>query len=129
MKYKSVSWATLTLIVIIFAILLSLITWVFLGYMSGVIIPNIASYSLLLGIIVIICFIFWLVMLVDSLKRSFKIPNDKFVWVLVIVFTWIIGAVLYYFMVKSEIDLLEKFPDYYDVEAFHFGHEMVHLGP
>ncbi len=35
----------------------------------------------------------------------------------------------HYFMVKSEIDLLEKFPDYYDVEAFHFGHDMVHLGP
>jgi rubrerythrin len=35
----------------------------------------------------------------------------------------------HYFMIKSEIDLLEKFPDYYDVEEFHFSHEMVHLGP
>ena len=35
----------------------------------------------------------------------------------------------HYFMVKSEIDLLEKFPEYYDVEDFHFSHEMVHLGP
>jgi rubrerythrin len=35
----------------------------------------------------------------------------------------------HYFIIKSEIDLLEFFPDYYDVEEFHFGHEMVHVGP
>jgi rubrerythrin len=35
----------------------------------------------------------------------------------------------HYFMIKSEIDLLEKFPDYYDVEDFHFGQDMVHVGP
>lgn len=35
----------------------------------------------------------------------------------------------HYFMIKSEIDLLERFPEYYDVEEFHFSHEMVHLGP
>lgn len=32
-------------------------------------------------------------------------------------------------MIQSEIDLLEKFPEYYDVEDFHFGLEMIHLGP
>jgi rubrerythrin len=35
----------------------------------------------------------------------------------------------HYFVIKSEIDLLEFFPDYYNVEEFHFGHEMVHVGP
>jgi len=35
----------------------------------------------------------------------------------------------HYFMVKSEIDLLSKFPDYYEVEDFHVGHDMVHIGP
>jgi rubrerythrin len=35
----------------------------------------------------------------------------------------------HYFIIKSEIDLLEFFPDYYDVEDFHFGQEMVHVGP
>jgi len=33
------------------------------------------------------------------------------------------------FMIRSEIDLLSKFPDYYDVEDFHIGHELVHVGP
>lgn len=35
----------------------------------------------------------------------------------------------HYFMIKSEIDLLEKFPNYYDVEDFHFSHDMFHVGP
>ncbi len=35
----------------------------------------------------------------------------------------------HYFMIKSELDLLEKFPDYYDVENFHFGQDMFHIGP
>ncbi len=35
----------------------------------------------------------------------------------------------HYFAIQSEIDLLEKFPDYYNVEDFHFGQDMVHIGP
>ena len=108
MKYKSVSWLVLTLIVIILAILLSLVSWIFLGYLSGVIIPNIASYAAILGILIVICFIFWLAMLVDSLRRGFKRENDKFIWVMVIVFTWIIGAVIYYFMVKAVVPAKKK---------------------
>jgi rubrerythrin len=32
-------------------------------------------------------------------------------------------------MVRSEIDLLSKFPDYYDVEDFHVGQDLFHVGP
>lgn len=35
----------------------------------------------------------------------------------------------HYFMIQSEIDLLERFPDYYDSEDFHLGAEMIHVGP
>lgn len=35
----------------------------------------------------------------------------------------------HYFLIKSEIDLLARFPDYYDVEAFHLGDELFHVGP
>lgn len=50
-------------------------------------------------------FVFWLWMLIDCLKR----PDDKFsmggnyaklIWVLVIVFVGLIGALIYYFLVK-----------------------------
>jgi rubrerythrin len=32
-------------------------------------------------------------------------------------------------MIKSEIDLLGKFPDYYNVEDFHIGEDLFHVGP
>ena len=35
----------------------------------------------------------------------------------------------HYFMLKSEIELLEKFPEYFDVEAFHTGQDLFHVGP
>lgn len=35
----------------------------------------------------------------------------------------------HYFIIKAELDLLRKFPDYYQVEDFHFGDELVHIGP
>lgn len=35
----------------------------------------------------------------------------------------------HYFLIKSEIDLLSRFPDYYDVEDFHLGQDLFHIGP
>jgi rubrerythrin len=32
-------------------------------------------------------------------------------------------------MIRSEIDLLEKFPEYYNVEDFHIGGDLFHVGP
>ncbi len=35
----------------------------------------------------------------------------------------------HYFIIKSEIDMLDRFPDYYKVEDFHIGQDMFHVGP
>jgi rubrerythrin len=35
----------------------------------------------------------------------------------------------HYFLIKAEIDLLSRFPDYYDVEDFHLGQDLFHVGP
>lgn len=32
-------------------------------------------------------------------------------------------------MIKSELDLIVRFPDYYSVEDFHIGEELFHVGP
>ena len=52
-----------------------------------------------------ILFVLWLWMLIDCLKRpddNFEIGgnNVKLIWVLVIVFTGFIGALIYFFLVK-----------------------------
>lgn len=35
----------------------------------------------------------------------------------------------HYFMIKSEIELLEIFPEYYNVKGFHWAQDMIHIGP
>lgn len=32
-------------------------------------------------------------------------------------------------MIKSELELIQKFPDYYSVEDFHLGQDLFHVGP
>jgi hypothetical protein len=56
-------------------------------------------FFFVLGILV---FIFWIAMLVDCLKRKFKNDSDRIVWTLVIIFIGIIGALIYYFVVKRK---------------------------
>ena len=43
--------------------------------------------------------VFWIIMLVDSIKRKFKNDTEKIVWVLVIIFTGLLGGLIYYFAV------------------------------
>ncbi|MCZ7384944.1 MAG: PLDc N-terminal domain-containing protein [Candidatus Methanoperedens sp.] len=52
-------------------------------------------------------FVFWLWMLIDCLKRlddKFATGgnNAKLIWVLVIIFTGLIGALIYYFLIKRQ---------------------------
>lgn len=59
---------------------------------------------LILAIIALIIFIsvFWIVMIVDCAKRNFKNENDKIVWILILIFLGILGAIIYYFVVKRQ---------------------------
>ncbi|MBI4155222.1 PLDc N-terminal domain-containing protein [Candidatus Woesearchaeota archaeon] len=55
----------------------------------------------LVGIILVLLFaIFWVWMLVDAVTRDFKNDTEKVVWVLVIIFTHILGALIYYLVVN-----------------------------
>ena len=48
----------------------------------------------------VLVFIFWIWMLIDCLAR--KKFEDKLIWVIVILFLHVIGAILYYFLVKRK---------------------------
>ncbi|HTY43908.1 MAG TPA: PLDc N-terminal domain-containing protein [Patescibacteria group bacterium] len=61
-----------------------------------------AGIILLFFVAGILSFIFWIAMIVDCAKRKFKNETDKVVWILVLIFTGIIGALIYYFVVKRE---------------------------
>jgi uncharacterized BrkB/YihY/UPF0761 family membrane protein len=57
-------------------------------------------FALIIFALTIFVFVFWILMLIDCVKRKFKEDSEKIVWVLVIIFTGIIGALIYYFIVK-----------------------------
>jgi uncharacterized membrane-anchored protein len=50
----------------------------------------------------VLFFIFWIIMLIDSITRKFRESTEKIVWVLVNIFTGIIGALIYYFIVYKK---------------------------
>ncbi len=65
---------------------------------------GISEIILILPVFVFVI-VFWLWMLIDCLKRpddKFKIggKDAKLIWVLVIIFIGIIGALIYYFLIK-----------------------------
>jgi len=47
-------------------------------------------------------FVFWILMIVDAAKRKNITDAEKVVWILVLIFLHILGAIIYYFAVKRE---------------------------
>ncbi len=56
-------------------------------------------FFMFVWIFVLLGFIFWLWMLIDCLKRRMD-KFDKLIWILVLIFLHILGAILYYLLVK-----------------------------
>ncbi len=55
---------------------------------------------LVAGLINLIGLIFWVVCLIDCVKREFSDSTMKIVWILVLIFTNWIGAIIYWFVGK-----------------------------
>jgi len=56
-----------------------------------------AGLFVALMVINILAFVFWILMLIDAIRRPIA---NKVVWILVLVFTGIIGALIYYFVIR-----------------------------
>ena len=52
--------------------------------------------------LMIAAMVFWIVMLVDAVKRDFPKPDEKTVWVILIALVGVIAAIIYYFMIKRK---------------------------
>jgi len=52
--------------------------------------------------IAIFATVFWILMIVDAAKRKFETDGEKIAWILILVFIGIIGAIVYYFVVKKK---------------------------
>ena len=50
----------------------------------------------------LVALVFWIIMIIDVVQRKFPTDNDRLMWILIVVLTGIIGAGIYYFMIKSK---------------------------
>ena len=66
--------------------------------------------GILFIILAVVAFIFWLVMLIDLVKRPVK---DKTMWVLLFIFVHIIGAIVYYFTGRKSAEMVGE-PKHHD---------------
>ena len=46
--------------------------------------------------------VFWIFMIVDVAKRGLPKPDDKTLWILIVVLAGLIGSIIYYFMIKRK---------------------------
>ncbi|MEK6917547.1 MAG: PLDc N-terminal domain-containing protein [Nanoarchaeota archaeon] len=58
-----------------------------------------AAFLLPLILIGALLFVFWLIMLIDSITRKFKDGSQKIVWVLVNILLGFLGTLIYYFVI------------------------------
>ncbi|MSR89586.1 PLDc_N domain-containing protein [Patescibacteria group bacterium] len=53
----------------------------------------------------LVLFVFWIIMLIDVFKRTnWKQESDKTLWIVLVILLGWIGAAVYYFAVKRELD-------------------------
>lgn len=52
--------------------------------------------------LIVLLIIFWIKMIINCANRNFLNPNDKIVWILVIVLLQLLGAIIYWFVVASK---------------------------
>lgn len=66
--------------------------------------------ALLFVLLALCAGIFWLWMLVDCATKEAEVGNTKIVWIIIIVFTNLIGAFLYFFVRRPQrnAELLQK---------------------
>lgn len=85
------------LCIVLAVILLPLLVFGFMGLLAlGVL------FMLLLMLGGIALFVFWIWMLISCIRNDQISANERLIWVIVIVFLNIIGAVLYYFLGRGK---------------------------
>jgi hypothetical protein len=62
-----------------------------------------AGFALLVvGAIGLACFVFWIWMLIHAITNKGLTDTEKIVWVLVVLFLHVLGALIYFFVGRSK---------------------------
>lgn len=61
-----------------------------------------ASFVLFFLLLVVTSMVFWVWMIVECATKEPNQGNDKIVWIVIIVFTHLLGALIYYFFRRPQ---------------------------
>lgn len=61
-----------------------------------------ASFPLLIFFLAVTALTFWIWMIVECATKEPSQGNDKVVWIVIIIFAQVIGALIYYFIRRPE---------------------------
>ena len=59
-------------------------------------------FTALLAVLALAAFAFWIWMLIDAIKNLPSEGNTKLIWILVIIFAGVMGALIYYFVQRPK---------------------------
>ncbi len=74
------------------------------GAAVGIFLIFIMVFYAIFFAVAIAAFVLWIMMLIDAAQRTiWENENDKTIWILIIVLTGGIGALIYYFMIRRKL--------------------------
>jgi len=86
----------------VFSILALIVGLSLVGVLTGAVVLQREPWNVLLVLagsgLALAGFIFWVMVLADCLMNETREGNERIVWTLVIIFTLVVGAALYYFL-------------------------------
>ena len=59
------------------------------------------GFPILFALLAVAYIVFWIYTLVDVIRKDFRDPSMKIIWVLIILFAQVLGPILYWALAKN----------------------------
>ena len=59
-------------------------------------------FIFIISVVSILATAFWIWMLIDAARREFDDPNTKVLWIILLILLQVVGAIVYYFVIKRK---------------------------
>ena len=69
---------------------------------SAAVFAGMSAVVLTIVVVAIFLSVFWIIELVDAARRQFNDDTTKVIWIVIILFTHVLGSIIYYFVGKKQ---------------------------
>lgn len=79
-----------------------------MSHMGGLIAAGGIGFMLLVIGLIVASFVFWIVALVDTIRRQFDSDTTKIIWVCIVFFLHLPGALIYWFVGRPSGQIINR---------------------